>query len=371
MPDKEDKEKTAPSTGRPRRLMRSALRILVMLAVPAALAAAGAYYYVTGGRYVSTENAYVKSDKIVISSDVSERVVEVEVDENAEVEAGQLLFRLDEEPFRIALARARSHLDTTRQEIEARRAEYRQKLAERTIAVTDVEYYGREFERQKKLNAKGFASQSKFDAARRDLLTARQRIAAIHQEIARVRADLGGDPDAPIDRHPKVREAMAVRDRAALDLRRTVVRAPASGIVTNFDLQPGEFVAAATPVFSLVGTETLWIRANIRETNLTHVRVGQEATVRVDAYPGRVWRAAVASISPATGAEFAILPPQNATGNWVKVIQRVPVRLELLTIPEDPPLRTGMSVVVEIDTGFERVLPGLVTKALAWVKGEQ
>jgi membrane fusion protein (multidrug efflux system) len=154
-------------------------------------------------------------------------------------------------------------------------------------------------------------------------------------------------------------------------LRRTKVRAPVSGIVTNFELQVGEHVEAAAPVFSIVANEPLWITANLRETELTHVRVGQEATIRVDAYPGRTWQAVVTSINPATGAEFAVLPPQNASGNWVKVIQRVPLRLELTEEPSGPPLRAGMSVVINIDTGYERTLPGVVATALAWVQGKR
>ncbi len=342
---------------------------LLSVAGPAALAVAGAYYYVTGGRYASTENAYVKSEMIAISPDVSARVVHVAVGENDRLDAGQLLFRLDGEPFRIALASAEARRDAVRQEIEALRASHRQKKAEYRLAESDVEYFRRQFGRQKQLIAKGIVSQSKFDEARRYLMTARERLIAIQMDIGRILAQLDGSPDLPVDDHPRVREAMAARDQAALDLRHVRVFAPAAGQVTNFDLQPGEYVKAGEPVFSIVRTDYVWIRANFKETDLTHLRVGQEAEVRIDAYPDRVRRAVVASISPATGAEFALLPPQNALGNWVKVVQRLPVRLELTGAAADPPLRAGMSVIVDIDTGYERTLPGFVNTALAWIKG--
>jgi len=186
------------------------------------------------------------------------------------------------------------------------------------------------------------------------------------QDIAQVRAKLGGDPDIATDDHPAVREAAAERDQAALDLKRTEVRAVAPGVVTNFDLQAGEYVTAGTNVFSLVGTGDVWIEANFKETDLTHVRVGQVASIRVDAYPGDTREAVVASISPATGAEFALLPAQNASGNWVKVVQRLTVRLALKGRWQDPPLRAGMSVIAEIDTGHKRRLPDFARAALNW-----
>ncbi len=354
-----------------RRLVVGRALALTLLSVagPAALAVAGAYYYVTGGRYASTENAYVKSELIAISPDVSARVVHVAVGENDRLGAGQLLFRLDGEPFRIALASAEARLDAVRQEIEALRASHRQKKAEYRLAESDVEYFQRQFGRQKQLIAKGIVSQSKFDEARRYLMTARERLVAIQMDIARILAQLDGSAGLPVDGHPRVREAMAARDQAALDLSHVRVFSPTAGMVTNFDLEAGEYVEAGEPVFSIVRTDYVWIQANFKETDLTHLRVGQEAVVRIDAYPDRVRRAVVASISPATGAEFALLPPQNALGNWVKVVQRLPVRLELTGAAADPPLRAGMSVIVDIDTGYERTLPGFVNTALAWIKG--
>ncbi len=249
-----------------RRLVVGRALALTLLSVagPAALAVAGAYYYVTGGRYASTENAYVKSELIAISPDVSARVVHVAVGENDRLGAGQLLFRLDGEPFRIALASADARLDAVRQEIEALRALHRQKKAEYRLAESDVEYFRRQFGRQKQLIAKGIVSQSKFDEARRYLMTARERLIAIQMDIARILAQLDGSPDLPVDSHPRVREAMAARDQAALDLSHVRVFSPTAGMVTNFDLEAGEYVEAGEPVFSIVRTDYVWIQANFR-----------------------------------------------------------------------------------------------------------
>ncbi len=359
----------APARRR-RRMGRLPARLLLGLG-PLAIAAAGVYLYASGGRYIDTENAYVKSDKIAISADVSGRVDLVVVTENENVGAGRVLFRLDDERFRIALAHKEALVDGARREIEALRARHRQKLAELEMAKGDVDYYRRELERSEDLAEKGHVPRSRLDKTRRDMLMARQRVEAIHQDIAGVLASLGGDPAIPVRQHPRVMQAMAERDRAALDLRHATVLAPRSGVVSNLELQVGEWVSAGQPVFSMVVADAAWVEANLKETDLTHVRNGQRARVRIDAYPGQLWQATVIGISPATGAEFAILPPQNSSGNWVKVVQRVPVRLALDPRPEAPPLRAGMSASVEIDTERRRPLPRAIAGALAWVTGER
>ncbi|MDP6885016.1 MAG: HlyD family secretion protein, partial [Rhodospirillales bacterium] len=332
---------------------RILFRLTLFVVGPVVGVFAAGYFYVTGGRLVTTDNAYVKADLIAVTTDVSGRVAEVAVAQNDAIEAGRILFRLDDEPFRIALQRAEAELSAARQQVKALRAQYRQKGAELKITNDDVEYYAAAYERSRKLKDKGIVSQAKFDEARLKLRTARQRVAALGQEIAGVVANLGGNAKLPAARHPAVRAAAAARDQAALDLKHTTVRSPTAAIVTKMRLQAGEYVEAGTPVFSLVATKTVWIEANLKETDLTHLRIGQPASVRVDTYPDRAWSAVVASISPATGAEFALLPAQNSSGNWVKVVQRLPVRLELRTGPNDPPLRAGMSAAVEIDTGHE------------------
>ncbi len=352
---------------RGRRVFRFLIVVFFSVLGPVAIALSAVYYYATGGRFASTENAYVKADKIAISSDVSGRVVAVKVAENQEIRTGDLLFRIDPEPFDIELSQAEARIATARQTIAALKAEYRQKVAERREIEGEVAFYKRRVERQRKLHGKGFASQSKLDDAEHELRAARDRIPAINQDLARVRARLGGDVGIDAAAHPTVREARSARDAVALQLRRTEVRAPTDGVITNFGLEVGEYIEAGAPIFSLVGTGQVWVRANYKETDLTYVRVGQMATLSVDTYPDVSFQARVASIAPATGAEFALLPPQNASGNWVKVVQRLPVRLELVKSYNGPPLRAGMSVIVEIDTGHKRKLPGVISQAMAWM----
>ena len=358
-----------PEEPAPHWSLRRTLGIALLSVIgPLAATFVGLYIYSVGGRFVETDNAYIKSEKIAVSADISGRVVDVAIRENQKVKEGALLFRIDPEPFRIALQKAEAQLMLATQEIEALRAEHRQRLAELTLAEGDIHFYQRQFERQQKLNTRGFASTTNLDTASRNLRNSRDKLATIKHDIAEARAKLGGDPDIPSDAHPTVLEAKAARDQAALDLRRTEVRAATSGVITNFELQPGEYIRAGNVVFSLVGDAEVWVQANYKETDLTHVRVGQQASVRVDTYPGVKFTAQVTSISPATGAEFALLPPQNATGNWVKVVQRLPVRLQFENAGTGPPLRAGMSVVVEIDTGFQRELPGLAKAALTWAR---
>jgi membrane fusion protein (multidrug efflux system) len=358
-PDRDKVAAAAPGAVRvtDARSRRFAWIVMIALMGPIAAALVGAYYYLASGRVVSTDNAYVKADKIVVSADISGRVVEVLVDTDQVVSRGALLFRIDPEPLRIALARAEAQLSAAIQEAGAIRALYEQKVARLTLAEGDLAYQQQNHERQEVLSRTGVVSRSGMDTAERTLRNARDQILIAKQEIAEVRARLGGDPERPADQQPAVREAQAMRDRAALDLSHTEVRASVDGIVTNFDLQPGEYVTAGTPVFSLVGTENVWITANYKETDLTFVKVGQRAIVHIDMFPDGPRTAIVASISPATGAEFALLPPQNATGNWVKVVQRLPVRLRLERLEDAAALRAGMSVIVDIDTQHRRPLP--------------
>ncbi len=329
------------------------IRLLLMIALPLAVAIGGAWWYLSSGRYVSTDDAYVQADTVAVSSDVAGRVVAVAVHDNEHVTAGQILIRLDERPYRAAVEQARAQLANTRLQIEGMRATYRQRLADLAAAQDTAQYQQREFDRQQRLLTAQVTSQSNFDQARMRLTTARQQVASIQQQIANVLASLGGNVDIPTDEHPLVQQAQAQLDQAELNLGYTVIRAPASGIVTNVNKLPvGSYLNAATPAFSLVETDRPWVEANYKETELTHMRAGDSATVTVDAYPGVRFKARVTSLSPGTGSQFSVLPPQNATGNWVKVVQRVPVRLEVDNIDPDRPLRAGMSVTSEVDTGY-------------------
>ena len=362
----DDAKDTASNTTR--RMSFPMVAILSLLG-PLAAIALGLFLFLSGGRYISTDNAYVKSEKIAVSSDISGRVVGVLVKANQVVKPGTALFRIDREPFEIAASRAKAQLLTARQEGEALKFLYRQKLASLDQAKVALSFYERQFERQRKLKRKAIASETTFDTANQNLQNARAEVSVLQQDLAQARVRLGGDADSPIDQLPGVLTAAAALRQTELDLKRTEVRASVDGIITNFDLQKGEYVEAGKVVFSIVGTRSLWIEANFRETDMTHMRVGQTAKIHVDAYPKDERTAQVASIDPATGAEFALLPPQNATGNWVKVVQRLPVRLELDDAVREPPLRAGMSVIVKVDTKHQRTLADLTTIIARWFGG--
>ncbi len=347
--------------------LRRRLRLPLLLLGPLLILAVAGYFYVTSGRYVATDDAYLRYNKVLISSDVAGRIVKQAVEENDVVKRGQLLFAIDDEPYRIALARAESQLAAARNEIEAMRGTYRQKLAQLKAAQASADYLQREHLRQQQLARQNVSSASKVEEAGRSAEVARQQAAAMEQEIAQALAALDGDPDMPLDRHARVLQAIAARDQAALDLRHTNIVAPADGVIANVDPRPGQFVAIGLPMCSLVEAGSLYVEANLKETELTHVRPGHEAVISVDTYPNRAWRARVLSISPGTGSEFSILPAQNATGNWVKIVQRVPVRLRIDPGEDLEGLRAGMSVYVEIDTHHETELPRFVAAALAMV----
>lgn len=365
------REEAARGTGvRTRRGLAARLRLPLMLLVPLALVLIAGYWYLTGGRYASTDDSYIEAGKVTISTDVPGRVADIEVRENQSVNKGQVLFRLDDRPFRIALERAQAQLANARLQVEGLRASYQQKLAELKQSQDTVAYQQREFERQQQLVSSHVVSQSAFDNARHNLDVARQQLAATQQQLANVLASLGGNPDIPTAQHPLVQQAQAQVDQAALDLSHTVVSAPTGGIISQVSkLQVGDYLNAATPAFSLVDTDHVWVDANFKETDLTYMRPGQEATVSVDTYPDKTFQARVDSISAGTGSEFSVLPAQNASGNWVKVVQRIPVRLLIENPDKDHPLRAGMSVTVEVDTGHQRPLLASLQRKFAALFG--
>ena len=338
---------------RPGRPLRQRLRLPLMLAGPLVVLIAATWWYLTSGRYVSTDDAYIQAARTMISTDVAGRVVAVEIGDNQRVTKGQVLFRLDDRPFRIAIEEAKAMLAAARLQIEAMKATYRQKLAELRAAQDTLTYQQREFERQRQLAASGVAARATYDQVQNAQQQAEHKVTSTQSDANNILAQLGGDANIPTDQHPTVQRAQAALDKAELDLSYAVVKAPENGIVTKVEqVQPGSYVTASTPVFSMM-SDRIWVEANFKETELTYMRPGQTATVEIDTYPGVEFTATVESLSPGTGLTFSLLPPENATGNWVKVVQRLPVRLAL----EDPRnrlLHAGLSATVEIDTEYRR-----------------
>jgi membrane fusion protein (multidrug efflux system) len=338
-----------------RRGIKERLRRPLMLAVPILLAAFGAAYYLAEEPYVSTNDAFVRAAKVTLNARVAGQVVEIAVRDNQPVRLGQVLVQIDPEPYQIAVDMAEARLASARLQIDRLKATYRQQQAELESAKDSTAYDEREYYRKKALVANDFTPREVYDQTETALKVARQHVASIEQQVANTVVALNGDPNIEVDRHPTVRAAKAQLDRARLDLSYATVTAPDDGTVARVDdLQVGNFVNAGAPVFSLLSSRRIWIEANFRETGLTHMRPGQDATIDVDAYPDRRFRAHVVSMSPGTGSDFAVLPPENATGNWVKVVQRLPVRLELDKLDPNWPLFSGISVTARVNTGYRR-----------------
>jgi membrane fusion protein, multidrug efflux system len=338
------------------------LRPALFMLLPLALIAGG-YWYVTGGQVMSSDDAYVEADKVGVSTDVSGIVKDVDVTESQHVDSGQVLYHLDDLPFRIALNRADAQVGMVRDTLNSLKANYRDMQTQITRARDDIDYYATEFRRQQDLLNAHVASQQTFDTARRNLQNAQQKLASLNQQLAAIAANLDGDPDGPVEKNPRYLDALAQRDEAARQIAHTVVRASFAGIVTNVpSIAPGKYLPASTTAFFLVATDHVWVNADPKETELTYVHPGQPAAVTVDTYPDAEWNGTVASISPAASQEFALLPAQNTSGNWVKVVQRIPMRVRVDTSDKNlPKLRAGMSVEVNVDTGHTRGWPHFLT----------
>ena len=318
----------------------------------------GLFVYLSGGRYQSTDNGYVKAGLVPVAASVSGPVVAVMVHDNQRVRAGDILFRIDPAPFQAAVDEAAADLANARTQVSLLRANYREGEAGLAAARARLDYAEREAARQKSLLAEGISSQNQYDQAVLAAQTARQQILTSVQQNAGVAATLTGSVDAPTAVQPAVQRAEAALERARLNLGYTVVRAAQDGIVTKVDqLQRGSYVTAAKPVFTLAGTR-LWIEGNFKEDQLNHMRVGQRATFHVDAFPDLELTGRLTSFSPGTGNSFALLPAENATGNWVKVVQRLPVEFSIDRLPQNVPLHAGLSVEVTVDTGYRRRLFG-------------
>jgi membrane fusion protein (multidrug efflux system) len=344
----------ADRSSRRRRFMRRGLFALLPFAL-----IAGAYWYVTGGQLMSTDDAYVQADTVGISTDVSGIVQGVEVANNQHVDPGQVLYRLDPRQFQIVLDNAKANLAQTALTIDAMKQDYTRMLSDAAAQQAQVELDQVTYDRYAALAPSGDVTKASYDQTRFTLQLDKSKLKSLRQQASSQLARLDGNPDVPVTQHPQYLQARTQVDEAERQLDHTVVRAPFAGIVTNVpSITPGKYLVASTTAFYLVDTDHIWVDANPKETELTYVRPGQPVTVTVDTYPDAEWRGIVESISPAAAQQFSLLPAQNTSGNWVKVVQRITMRVRIDTNDKKlPPLRAGMSLEVNVDTGHSRGLP--------------
>jgi len=357
-----DESSASGVLGRGRRLL---WRAFLMIGVPGVVIAIAVSIYLSGGRFVSTENAYVKSDIVQISTNLEGLITRVYIGENQLVTKGDRLFTVDSRLFEKQLAVATADVAAAAQKVTALRSRYQEGQSATVAAEERVRYLKSEQERQRELLKKGLGTRAVLDAVEHDARAAQRRLELQRQSNRTVLAELGGDPEMPSEQHPAYLRAVAERELAMVKLSYAEVRSPVSGIVTNVALKTGEYVEAGEPLLAIVDTSRRWVEVNLKEVDLEHVHIGQPATVVLDSLPNVKWRATVASIAPVTGAEFSILPPQNATGNWVKVVQRVPVRLELSDPSGLERFRTGLTASVSIDTGQVRDIAMVFNRVFA------
>jgi membrane fusion protein (multidrug efflux system) len=328
----------------------------LLVVAPAAAVLLGLVIYLLGGRYVSTDNAYVGAQKILVTPDISGKVETIAVREGQHVNSGDELFALDPQPFRLALAQAQAKLDTTRTDYNNLKSNLASLTTLSDLAQKNVDLKQRDVDRKTKLVATLAGSQADVDTAAAAMVTAQLQAQFTKQQQQSSLNQLLGNPDLPLEKFPAYQQAQAALDQAKRDLDHAVLRAPISGTATQVDsIQLGRFVMAGSPVFSIIDDSAPWVEANPKETDITYLRIGQKAAIDVDSFPNRSFTGTVTAVSPGTGAQFSILPPQNASGNWVKVVQRVPVRIVFDQSQDLRLLRSGMSVNVEIDTHHSRL----------------
>ena len=354
-------EAAAPPAVAQPRLSRKRLRLILLVMFPLIAVAGGLYFYLMSGRYISTDNAYIGAQKVLITPDISGKIARVTVTEGQRVSAGDALVEIDPEPFRITVAMTQARLDSVKIDFDNLKANLASTARRITFARETIDLKQRDFDRKNTLLTNRTGSQVDVDNAQTAVVAAKTQLEMLQQQEQAFRNQLLGDANLPIEKYPPYAQAAAALDQARRDLDHTVLRAPIAGMATQVSsIQMGRYVTAGTPVFSLIDDTKPWIDANPKETDITHLRIGQPVSISVDTFPGRIFRGVVAAVSPGTGAQFAILPPQNASGNWVKVVQRVPIRIEFANNEDVRELRSGMSVTVDIDTGRQNTVLSLL-----------
>ena len=349
--------KKKPLSGR----LNKTRRWILLVVIPLVAGVIGLVVYLSGGRYMTTDNAYIGAQKVLVTPDISGKIGKVVVREGQRVSVGDVLFEIDAEPFRLAMQQAEARVASARTDHAnlltndkalSRMIELAQKTAD--LKRQDVE-------RKSTLMANRSGSQFDLDSSNAQLVVAQTQVEQLSQQQAGIRNQLLGNPELPLEQFPPFLQAKATLDQAQRDLNHTTVRAPLAGNATQVDnIQLGRFVNAGTPVLSVIDDTQPWVDANPKETDFTHVALGQAVTVVVDAFPNHTFKGRITSMSPGTGAQFAILPPQNASGNWVKVVQRVPIRITFDADENTQKLRAGMSAYVSVDTGRSRSLMALL-----------
>lgn len=369
-------EKSAPATESPRKswgqTLREKRRTLLLVVVPLVALVGGVAFYLSGGRYASTDDAYVGAQKVLITPDISGKIEKALVKEGQRVKAGDELLEIDPVPFRFALQQAQATLETAKTNFNNLRDNVKIYTQMLDLANQGVDLKQRDVERKTSLVKSQAGSQLDLDTSTTNLVLARAQLELLRQQLANSKNQLLGNPDLPLEQFPPYFQAKAALDQAQRNLDHTVLRAPIDGTATQVDsIQLGRFVAAGSPVFSVIDNAHPWVDANLKESDLTYVGVGQPVTMSIDAFPDHTFIGKVGSLSPGTGAQFAILPPQNSTGNFVKVVQRVPVRIYFDNNDSAvQKLKAGMSTYVWVDTGHKRSLAGLLGFSSASAKEE-
>jgi membrane fusion protein (multidrug efflux system) len=327
------------------------LRLTLLVLIPVLALLAGLSYYLLGGRYISTDNAYIGAQKVLITPEVSGKVVGISVAEGQLLEPGDELLTIDPVPFRFAARDAEAKVLKVRSDFATLKANFASVTRQAALSREALAAAQSDFDRKTRLLDSRITAPADLDKSRVALVAAKTQLELLEQQERTLRIQLLDDPALPIERYPQFVEASVALDRAKRDLANTVLRAPIAGVATQVSsIQMGRYLTAGMAIFSVISADDVWIDANPKETDLTHVRPGQLVSITVDAFPDRAWTGKVAAISPGTGAQFSILPPQNAAGNWIKIVQRVPMRIEFASGQDLRRLRAGMSTTVEIDT---------------------